>query len=564
MQKSSRILALMLSLALLVALFSACGDSGDGASPDTPGDASPYVSGGGASADISNPQTGDGTASASGGLYPISDEKITLSFTYPAAMNLLPYLDDDAYNNYPTVQHMEEVTNVHIDWYLFERDLYSEKFSLMLASEDYYDIIGAADQFYPFGPDGLVADDICIDLVPYLADYAQDFYNNVYLANDTYKRDITTDNGYVPAFYSMTEISSNGSMIRKDWLDKLNLNLPTTYDELYDVLAAFKTELGVKSPILMTNGLYYPDNCFAAGFDVFVFRMPGELTWQVDNAGVVSAAFMTPQYKEFLMLLNEWYEAGILGDDMLNVNNPGIVEEKAAANEVGFWASSTNSMSQSSADLSGDPGYNPWPLQEMTMDGSGEVEMIYVGGVATIGTGVSVSTQCAYPEAAVSYLNWAYTEEGGIWAQFGEENLVHTVNSDGGRSFTDLVLNNPDGLASNIALGLYTLSAIPYVTTAERTQASFTREAQFEAVKIWNQGRSNAHLYYGTLTSNETDQYTGRAGDLATLVDENSLQFVTGAKSFDEWDDFIARAYTLGIEGLTSVKQAAYNRYIAR
>ena len=37
--------------------------------------------------------------------------------------------------------------------------------------------------------------------------------------------------------------------IRKDFLDTLGLDVPETYDELYDVLVAFRDELGLPAPM---------------------------------------------------------------------------------------------------------------------------------------------------------------------------------------------------------------------------------------------------------------------------------------------------------------------------
>ena len=43
-------------------------------------------------------------------------------------------------------------------------------------------------------------------------------------------------------------LSSAGMLIRQDWLDELNLELPETADDLYQVLKAFKEEKGAPLP----------------------------------------------------------------------------------------------------------------------------------------------------------------------------------------------------------------------------------------------------------------------------------------------------------------------------
>jgi putative aldouronate transport system substrate-binding protein len=63
-------------------------------------------------------------------------------------------------------------------------------------------------------------------------------------AHPEYDRMIRTDNGSYYCFPMLRDdprlLNATGLIIRKDWLDELGLAVPTTIDEWYTVLRAFK------------------------------------------------------------------------------------------------------------------------------------------------------------------------------------------------------------------------------------------------------------------------------------------------------------------------------------
>ena len=86
---------------------------------------------------------------------------------------------------------------------------------------------------------------------------------------------------------------------------------------------------------------------------------------------------------------------------------------------------------------------------------------------------------------------------------------------------------------------------------------------QYDAiVNIWASNNDCAFNipFYVQLNAEETERYNELSGDLATYVSENHLAFITGAKSFDEFDSFIAQCKNLGAEEIVSLYQTAWDR----
>lgn len=64
-------------------------------------------------------------------------------------------------------------------------------------------------------------------------------------SDPSYRKDVMTLDGGLAyaALFSETE-RNVGMQIRGDWLEALNLELPKTYDDYHDVLAAFRDSYG--------------------------------------------------------------------------------------------------------------------------------------------------------------------------------------------------------------------------------------------------------------------------------------------------------------------------------
>ena len=177
------------------------------------------------------------------------------------------------------VQQLEEQTGVDLKWTLIDADSYADQFSIVMASGDYPDFLGAANTMVTGGIDALVEQEICIDVVPYLDSCLPDFKAGLYSENEDYRKYITSDSGYITTIYNFEEQSTMGSYIRQDWLDQLGLAVPETYDELHDVLAAFKSEIdGCDYPMLMTQNWDFPNNMFVGGYESSSFGTGEDLS----------------------------------------------------------------------------------------------------------------------------------------------------------------------------------------------------------------------------------------------------------------------------------------------
>jgi len=141
---------------------------------------------------------------------------------------------------------------------------------------------------------------------------------------------------------------TEGVMIRKDWLDILGLNVPTTPEEFYNVLKAFKEKdpggVGKDNVIPFTfNADSYGQmnlNGLAQAFGIG--NGPSEF---IEDNGKIVSGFEKSGGKEFISFLNRLYDEGFLDQD-LPANKSDNVQQKIASGVVGAavlsaWDSST-------------------------------------------------------------------------------------------------------------------------------------------------------------------------------------------------------------------------------
>lgn len=121
------------------------------------------------------------------------------------------------------------------------------------------------------------------------------------------------------------------NMIRKDWLDKVGMNVPTNKDELYAVLKAFKEKDPGKQGDKNTPFVAYPETINSGISAMFGFIYDYEA---VD--GKIIDTRLTPTYKSYLEYMNKLYTEKLLDQDY-PINKGSNVLDKMAAGNSGFY-----------------------------------------------------------------------------------------------------------------------------------------------------------------------------------------------------------------------------------
>ena len=138
---------------------------------------------------------------------------------------------------------------------------------------------------------------------------------------------------------------------------------------------------------------------------------------------------------------------------------------------------------------------------------------------------------------------------------------------DGYPTYTDLLMKNPDGLSMSQAMAKYIRGngAGAMVQDVRYIEQYYELPSQKDALDKWSKQAEYAEgtaLPRTVLTIDESSEYGDVYTDIKKYCDENIIAFITGSKSFDEWDNFVKEVENMGIKRCIEIQQAAYDRYM--
>ncbi|MDR0645121.1 MAG: extracellular solute-binding protein [Treponema sp.] len=223
--------------------------------------------------------------------------------------------------------------------------------------------------------------------------------------------------------------ASHNTFIRKDWLDTLGLPEPTTTQEFFDCLLAFKNnaaKLGVERvvPFIMATDIRWQ------AYNIFLSFMPPDLSPRDKWVNTVAERqLLVPGVKDALRFLNKMYLEGLIDPDF-----PLYIDDSAPANVmksgiVGAfqhnWDHPYRQNLQIQTDLEKNiPGAKYIPIDPFT-NAAGLTPKR--GSPAAGGLIFFIPKASKNPEAALRYANWLCCYENYHFLQFGAEGINHTT-----------------------------------------------------------------------------------------------------------------------------------------
>lgn len=289
------------------------------------------------------------------GQFPIMKEKTTLKVLVKGSS----FVENFATNEY--TKFLEEKTNIHIEWDVAPEKSAIEKLNLVLGSGDLPDVIMGFDisptQQLIYGNTGEF-----LDLTKYIDQYGVET-KKMFEKLPYVKEAITAPGGKIFGLPQVNECfhcsMSQKTWIYKPWLDKLGLQVPTTTDEFYNVLKAFKTQdpngNGKADEIPLAGAAVGPNvNIDSFIMNAFILNpsiVNGSEKRLFINNGKVDVAFNKPEFKDGLVYLNKLYAEGLIAPQSFTQDrdqakqmgeNPGtVILGAAVAQHDGIFTDSS-------------------------------------------------------------------------------------------------------------------------------------------------------------------------------------------------------------------------------
>lgn len=353
--------------------------------------------------------------------------------------------------------------------------------------------------------------------------------------------------------YSLPSFNGSKAMvtysINDTWLKNLNLDTPTTMEELYTVLKASlendankngkKDELGIggepksfKRMILSWVGLnsYWP-------WEGALFDAAGDKVFFVET---------TDQYKYLLSEMAKFYEEGLI-DPELFTQTTDETKAKRLSNAYGLF-SGVPAVDES-------PDYRFESFTPITSKVSSEPLIISGAPYQTNIGAVAATTK--YPEVAMLLIDYLFSEEASQIAFWGIEGVDYTVDTSFKDAWVITAVNKDYGNADRYLTAMLVprWNRDKWVQPPTTEGGRLTAERQQPYAKI-------AFQNYLKFTDEESEKIATIATDLGSYLDQMYIGFITGEYDVESyWDTYVAQVKAMKADELTDVYQTAYNRY---
>ncbi|MDD4011916.1 MAG: extracellular solute-binding protein [Sphaerochaetaceae bacterium] len=489
---------------------------------------------------------------------------------------------------------IEEKFNVNLDFITFPSKEIGTKLNLMAMDGGK----GMPDIILHAAKDNEISSWSSMGVIIPLTEYFEDdtLAANIQEAWDRigfdYRGQVTSPDGEIYTIPSFNQSYGNEQPMKiwlyKPFLDALGLEVPTTTEELREVLKAVvngdpngngkKDEIGISGTSIGLNFASSPSGWFEAIMNSFVYA-GGDQFLTVEN-GKLGAAYTTEEWKEGLAYLRSLMAEGLLQDNILTQDNSSFKALINSEDPVIFmkvWYTAEGDIDKSRiARYSEYVGVTPFYGPE------GKHYMTYRQTVAS--PRLLVSSNCKYPALAFAIGDYLSSEEMSIITRWGERGVDWDY-------VTDMADTSAyDGMYEKVGFDKYIVcyDDASFWSSGNPQNKSWRQQGPYVRQYAIANGQSNVKgsikdyqyalaEYQYTLQNGDskpeeiipklvyTDEENSQINEikltLKTYVDEYASQVIDGQKDLDAtWAEFQSEIKKIGLDTYLSVSQNVYDR----
>lgn len=266
-----------------------------------------------------------------------------------------------------------------------------------------------------------------VDLAPYLAEHAPTIYTILQTRGD-WRAAVTQPGGAIASLPVLTGLDRQCCIwINQGWLDTLGLSMPASIDAFTEVLRAFRDG----DP----NGNGKADEIplslmgtWEAKFLLHAWGLtPNDYNLYTDDAGTVRYAPQQAEFRDFVQWLQLALQEGLINSDVFRSSQATRSALRSAESDAALVDGSVISIAPYTLidlDLATQYVVVP-PLQH-------NGQQVYRQLLNGVGRGAfAITSACQNIPAALQWVDYLYTEEGGRLAFAGLEGEEYIIRPDG-------------------------------------------------------------------------------------------------------------------------------------
>lgn len=456
---------------------------------------------------------------------------------------------------------LEEITNVHVDFEDVKDVDWKTRISLMFASNSYKDMIlrGSLDT-EEYG----VTQGLLVPLDEYLEEHMPNYFSRLNLDGAGNAIPSSDGKSYYVGFLLSQNINTDGHFfINRTWLDKLGLAMPTTIEELTDVLRAFRdcdpngNGLQDEIPYQATfddnnSGIYNVFSAWGNPMNVdFVF---------INDAGQVCFAPLEPGFREGVEWLHLLCEEKLLDVECITQGS-NLWTVKVNRDTSGFfsyWRLSNTALNSSITEQ--------FECMIPVSAKGWQVKLPRNSDVVEFGASLTVQNKDI--EASLHWLDAQLDTETMLISQNGPVGEMLTIRDDG--RYEVVYVPDANDLYSIVPVicGQFFAPASyyeqVYVPAAHRQEKSAYSQMYEEAGVLESVASYRLLNYVTPKTSEESARLAQLKAQLRTVVNSALVTFMTSGVTDESYAAFEQALLDAGAAEYTKLHQSAYDRYLDR
>ena len=505
-------------------------------------------------------------------------ERGTISFPLEQEMtfDIMVRYDGDldaALNNCAFWDRLHEMTNVKINFIVLPTDGTMGAFNAMFAANKEGDAILGGSMINESDLSLMAANGLLMPMNQYVDDpeIMPNFNERVLAESPATKAYITMPDGNIYSLPKYTALDGNflecPLWINKHWLDRLNLPVPSTIEELEEALIAFRDhdmngngDPNDEIPYIFLNGHTYSHMEAILGLWGLATKDGINDSYVYIQNGKVQFAPTSRAYKDALTTLNRWYENDLIWSECFT-GTEETFQAKVSSEipMVGLLAAKTITA-----------GYEDYfvQLEPVAVEGYEAEWYRHPGRLGGKGQ-FSLTRSCKNPEVLMHWIDLFYSLEHTVAINYGEEaDGRWALNDDGKYEFFTLPANKTEELQTAAPLFYELFTNVPGAFTAK----DFENKIVLSSIQAMYQESYAVYEDYMTdefwprpyIADTDVSRLAELRTDIFHIVTEKREAWVTGIDDIDaDWNDYLRLMDKIGIDEFLDILQRNYDHYLA-
>lgn len=465
------------------------------------------------------------------------------------------------------LKELESWSDVPITWDITSAADTKEALALRIASGDYPDIV-MSNELNTSDVSNYAQSGVLIPLDEYITEENTPNIWKMFEENPKTKAANYLPDGKMYSLPQLIEFEpaylERVLYINKVWLDKLNLEVPTTTEELKKVLKAFKTQdpngngKADEIPLTFLQGdAYSPPETMLSAWGYATKSGVYDSYCSVKDNKVVFAP-MLDEWKEMLGFYRDLYADGSL--DMEAFTHTGenfFAKLRNPTSVVGMVWAKTNPMANADEYIA---------IEPIRADGYDVVWQIHPGIIGNRNC-FSIFNSCKNPKAVMHWIDKFYELENSLRSQYGTLGYaLNKKNDDGVYTWNEPPAGTSlDAFIEENRPQSYIVAYLPenlFGDTLELNTTMQTQAKNYELYKKYITTEPWPRPYYN---KEESEELATIQTDIFSMVNEKMAKWIVGTEDLESgWDMYIENMKNMGVERLVEINQNAYDRFQAR